>query len=136
MNLKKRILIVDDDPVSRKINKRIIELLLVDKVVMYEAADGQQALDVVNSIYLNETVLPDLVLLDLYMNVMSAFEFIRNFQNLSYLNKEGMCVVVISSSDNLQDMVDAESLGVKKILIKPLTAEKLGLVILENLVFD
>jgi two-component system, CitB family, response regulator MalR len=129
----KNVLIVDDDRVSRLINKKIIQSLPDFNAITYEASNGQEALDIVSNIYSNEAVLPDWVLLDLNMDIMSGFEFIQQFQGLQFSNKEKMHIVIISSSDNLQDRQRAETLGIQNFITKPITPDKLKSKILQCL---
>src|SRR6476469_6999356 len=61
-------LIVDDSKVIRKVARHILETL---DFTVDEAEDGRQALDRV------EASLPDVILLDWNMPVMSGMEFLR-----------------------------------------------------------
>jgi len=54
---KKKVLVVDDEPNMR----RLLHSILSDKFVIYEADNGQQAIDVAN------TIKPDVILMDMMM---------------------------------------------------------------------
>jgi CheY-like chemotaxis protein len=62
--------------------------------------------------------LPDLVLLDIKMPGMNGFEvlrWIRNQWELAHL-----CVVMLTSSDQIRDVNEAYRLGANSFLVKPL----------------
>ena len=63
-------LIVDDEPVARKLLREELELL-PEIEIAGEAEDGRDALQKIR------TLKPDLVFLDLQMPVMSGFEVVR-----------------------------------------------------------
>src|SRR5574344_1281611 len=65
MDNKRKILIVDDAPINRIVLKKI----LLDKYDVIEAANGQEALDILNK----ETLDISLVLLDLMMPVLDGY---------------------------------------------------------------
>ena len=69
----KSCLIVDDSKVIRMVARKILEELSFETI---EAADGQEALDACKQ------KLPDAVLLDWNMPVMSGIEFLRELRAL------------------------------------------------------
>src|ERR1022692_2461795 len=64
-------LIVDDEPIARRVLREGLELL-PDVEVVGEADNGRSALEQI------EKLRPELVFLDLQMPVMSGFEVVRN----------------------------------------------------------
>lgn len=66
--MSKTCLVVDDSKVIRKVARHILETL---DFTVEEAGDGQEALDAV------AIAVPDVVLLDWNMPVMSGIEFLR-----------------------------------------------------------
>jgi len=66
--MSKTCLIVDDSKVIRKVARHILETL---EFTVSEAGDGREALDACH------TAVPDVVLLDWNMPVMSGMEFLR-----------------------------------------------------------
>lgn len=64
-------LIVDDEPIARRVLREDLELL-PDVEVVGEAENGRDALLRI------EKLKPDVVFLDLQMPVMSGFEVVRN----------------------------------------------------------
>jgi len=101
------ILIVDDDPSTRFVLRLILEREGYDVV---EAGNGAAALDLIRP-----DPLPDMVMTDLMMPVMTGVELIRR------LRSETMRIVVVSSNPEA-----AESLEVDAVVTKPFTASKLA----------
>src|ERR1017187_10808835 len=64
-------LIVDDEPIARRVLREGLELF-PEVLVVGEAGDGKEALQKIARLR------PDLVFLDLKMPVMSGFEVVRN----------------------------------------------------------
>ncbi|MEY2714359.1 MAG: Chemotaxis protein, partial [Planctomycetota bacterium] len=70
-NLNCHVLVVDDSPILRTAIKKVVKLAGVPEDRIFEAGNGVEALDVL------ETVWIDLVLLDLNMPVMDGEQFAR-----------------------------------------------------------
>ena len=82
------ILVVDDDPDARR---RLRSVLERDGWTVSEAADGRQALDLV------ERAAPQLILLDLTMPVMDGFAFLHELRLRP--GRENIPVVVLTARD-------------------------------------
>lgn len=104
----KQCLIVDDSRVLRKITRRILQELQYE---VEEAEDGAVALDVCRK------AMPDAILLDWNMPIMSGIEFLRA------LRREpdgGKPVVVYCTTENdIAHITDAIGAGANEYLIKP-----------------
>lgn len=98
-------LIVDDEPIARKILREELELF-DDVLVVGEAENGSQALDQIASLQ------PNLVFLDLQMPVMNGFEVIRN------LRAQPLPAIVIVTAFN-QHAIEAFEAGAIDYLLKP-----------------
>jgi len=105
------ILIVDDDPSTRFVLRLILEREGYDVV---EAGNGAAALDLIRP-----DPLPDMVMTDLMMPVMTGVELIRRLR--SEPRTATMRIVVVSSNPEA-----AESLEVDAVVTKPFTASKLA----------
>lgn len=69
--------------------------------------------------------IPDLIFLDLNMPVMNGFGFLDEVKKIPHL-EEPLNVILLTSSDNIQDMEKAKHyLNIKKYLIKPITSAAL-----------
>jgi len=83
------VLVVEDDPPSRELLVRMLEK---ENIVVKEAGNGKEALDVIQG-----GVLPDMIILDLVMAEMDGFEFLRQIHPHPEWSK--IPVVVVSSLD-------------------------------------
>ncbi len=108
-----RTLIVDDEPVARKILREDLELIEGVEVVG-EANDGASALSQIAELK------PDLVLLDLHMPVMSGLEVVRRIER----GKPMPVVVVVTAHD--QYAVQAFEAGAIDYLLKPVGQQRLA----------
>ena len=114
-------LVIDDSRAMRMILKRTL-LDLGYEVV--EAADGQQALEVVAA-----GPLPDLATIDWNMPVMNGLEFVSAVRaNRAY---RAMTLMMVTTESEHSQIVRALAAGAHEYVLKPFTAEaitdKLGL---------
>jgi CheY-like chemotaxis protein len=122
--IKKNILIVDDDQVSRFLHRRIFESWEFVNLV-HAVSSGKDALEFFNPAFRDITAVPDIILLDLNMPIMNGFEFIKAFQAMDFPGKEKVLIIIATSSDNPDDMKRAYDLGIQHYVTKPVTKEKL-----------
>ena len=104
-----RVLVIEDDEDARE---AIIALLEMKGYDAAPAGNGKEALD-----YLNRGLIPDLILLDLWMPVMDGWQFRREQNKDARLAK--IPVVVITA---LSDRTDIDA---NEIIIKPVDIEQL-----------
>lgn len=111
METKKKILIVDDEP----INLEFFDLMLSKLGFHVEKAeDGQQALHAVRR------VKPDLILLDNMMPVMSGWEVTRALKTSNeYADYREIPVIMFSALDDVKDKVEGFELGIEDYITKP-----------------
>jgi signal transduction histidine kinase/DNA-binding response OmpR family regulator len=109
-----RILIVDNDTVSRMLAKKI---LTGAGYLCQEAGNGKQAM------HLIEEDRPDIVLLDMRMPVMNGYEVLDKLKSMG-LDKL-MPVIVSTADDNTAKEDELISLGVSAICAKPLRPDML-----------
>jgi CheY-like chemotaxis protein len=83
------VLVVEDDPPSREL---VVRMLEKEGIQVKEAANGKEALDVMQS-----GLLPDMIILDLMMAEMNGFEFLQQIRPHPEWSK--IPVVVVSSLD-------------------------------------
>ena len=110
----KRCLIVDDSRVVRKVARRIVEDLRFEAE---EAADGAQALENCRK------VMPDAVLLDWNMPVMTGIEMLRAIRADEKLKT--LPVLMVTAEAQKDNIVEAAQAGVSNYIVKPFTAETL-----------
>lgn len=110
----RNILIVDDNKLTRKILKDILENAGYG---VLEAKDGEEALQ----IYRNK--LPDMVILDIVMPGMNGFDLLR------ILRKEEenlmLPIILLTSQDNFEEKIKGLELGADDYLVKPFNDKEL-----------
>ena len=107
-----RTLIVDDEPIARRVLRE--ELELIDGVeIVGEADNGQEALD---QIAIQK---PDLVLLDLEMPMMGGLDVVRSLKHGSHMP----VIVVVTAYDKFA--IQAFEAGAIDYLLKPVGKERL-----------
>lgn len=112
MGDRKTCLIVDDSKVIRMVARKILQELSFDTA---EAADGKEALDsCLNS-------LPDAVLLDWNMPVMSGIEFLKELRKLDGGDKP--IVVFCTTENDIEHIQEAIEAGANEYIMKPFDSE-------------
>ncbi len=110
------ILFIEDDLIeTMKLQRTIAKLQLKHEII--EAKNGEEALKELRT---NPT-LPDIILLDLNMPRMNGLEFLRILKNdevFKYLP-----TIVLTTSENQADLLEAYRIGIAGYVIKPLKAE-------------
>jgi two-component system, LytTR family, response regulator len=104
-------LIVDDEPVARRVLREALELFPGVQVAG-EASEGKEALQKIAKLQ------PDMVFLDLQMPVMSGFEVVRN------LTGPNLPVIVIVTAFD-QHAIEAFEAGAIDYLLKPVSDSRL-----------
>lgn len=108
----KRCLVVDDSSVVRKVARRILEDL---EFTVVEAEDGRQALE-----RCYETM-PDLILVDWNMPVVSGVEFLASLR--STRGGSAPKVVFCASENDVAHIARAMRAGADDYLLKPFNRE-------------
>lgn len=106
-----RALIVDDEPIARKVLREELEILKRVEVIG-EAENGQAALAQM------QTARPDIVFLDIEMPVMGGFEF------LTHLNS-GLLPAIVMVTAYDQHAIHAFEAGAIDYLLKPVSQARL-----------
>src|SRR5450432_2458986 len=104
-------LIVDDEPIARRVLREELELF-PEVLVVGEAGDGKEALQKIADLR------PDVVFLDLQMPVMSGFEVVRN------LSGPPLPIIVIVTAFD-QHAIEAFEAGAIDYLLKPVGEARL-----------
>ncbi|MEE8271367.1 MAG: response regulator [Alphaproteobacteria bacterium] len=108
----KTCLVVDDSRVVRKVARKILEELEFD---CQEAEDGQQAM---NSCVAS---MPDAILLDWNMPVMSGIQFLRELRQMA--GGDGPKVVFCSTENDLAHIKEALDAGANEYIMKPFDSD-------------
>ena len=115
----KKILIVDDSPISIKIMKSCIPK---DKgYELFDAADGRIGVEMFKQVN------PDLTFMDLTMPVMNGFEALEKIMTL-----DSRAIVVIATADvQVKAIARAHDLGAFSVIKKPPTKDNVAAAIAE-----
>ena len=103
------VLVVDDV----ELNRIILREILQDDYDLYEAENGQEALDIMNS----DKKLPDVVLLDIIMPVLDGYGTIEKMKSSSHLKE--IPVLFITAAEVSENEQKALSAGAMDFISKP-----------------
>lgn len=117
--------IIDDDPMSSFMLKRLAELgELADIITIYNSA--RAALDYLQANPKATNQLPDIILLDIYMPVVNGWDFLTKFREIKSALSKQVDIMVVSSSDHPRDINQAKSFDeVMAYVTKPVSLERL-----------
>ncbi|MBW1297951.1 response regulator [Aquimarina litoralis] len=111
-----KFLLIEDDEIERLKFVRVLDKNNYSYKLL-EAENGEEALDILE----NKNEIPDLILLDLNMPRMSGLEFLKILKandRLKYIP-----VVILSTSNNHQDLKRSYEEGIAGYVVKPLKYE-------------
>ncbi|MEQ6125026.1 response regulator [Pseudotenacibaculum sp. MALMAid0570] len=111
---KLKILLIEDDDIERMKFSRVASKLGGHSII--EAENGEKALDV-----LDQIESPSLIILDLNMPKINGLEFLKTLK--SNKNLQHIPIVVMSTSNNYNDIKKCYEIGVSGYMIKPLHYE-------------
>lgn len=120
-----RILVADDEKVTRKGVITLLERGLKEEIEYIEAANGVEAMEVIN----NQMV--HLIITDICMPLLSGLDFVAKLRECD----SEMEVIIISAYENFEYAKQAVQLGVKDYITKPLHKDEL-LEVVENCIAD
>ena len=126
-------LLVDDDPTTNYLNRKLLQRLAVTAQVR-EALNGQEALDLLAASCTtpDAPACPVLIFLDVNMPVMDGFAFLDAYRQLPKARQRAIVIVMLTTSLHPADVQRADQLPVAGFLTKPLTAEKVQQVVHEH----
>ncbi len=108
----KSCLIVDDSKVIRMVARKILQELEFE---IEEAVDGQDALEACKK------NMPDAVLLDWNMPVMSGIDFLKNLRTLPEGDKT--VVIFCTTENDIEHIQEAIEAGANEYIMKPFDSE-------------
>ena len=123
----KKILCVDDDPITLMLYKMVIAKASLSETVI-AAKNGQEALEYYDNLKSeSDANFPELVFLDLNMPVMGGWEFLDNFIETRYnMFNTKTKIIVLSSTIDPQDIEKVKNYPIIiDFISKPVTKEML-----------
>lgn len=115
------IMMIEDDPGHARLIENSIRQAAISNTITH-LRDGASALDyLVGGAWRHDRAGPALILLDLNLADMSGIEILARIKETPALN--GMPVIVLTGSDNAQEMERCYELGCNVFITKPLNYE-------------
>ncbi|MDN5060592.1 response regulator [Aliarcobacter butzleri] len=110
-----KVLVTDDSKMARKMVVRSLEESTIKNLEIFEAQNGQEAID------LYKEISPKIVFLDLTMPIMDGFEALKRIKEID----ENAKVVIISADIQKLSMDRVRELGAFNFIKKPIDALKM-----------
>jgi CheY-like chemotaxis protein len=114
------ILLVDDDNIFNFLNRKVLVGMGVTDDI-HVALNGNEALKLLNDYFSGTQSFPRVIFLDLNMPIMDGFGFIEAFQRLNSAQNESTLIVIVTSSQNPDDLKRAKELGINHYITKPIS---------------
>lgn len=108
------ILVVEDDAV---LNKMICAKLKAQDYTVFQAYDGEEALDLLDREYV------DLIISDIMMPKMDGITLIKELREADY----NMPVLIITAKDQMEDMEEGFKAGTDDYMVKPINLKEMVL---------
>lgn len=119
------IICIDDDPITLMLFKKTANKASFAKKIMY-TSNGEEAIELINTLNNEEGIKPQLIFLDLNMPVMGGWEFLDLFTSSDYYNSNNTKAIILSSTIDPEDIIKSKSYpNVIEFLSKPITVEML-----------
>jgi CheY-like chemotaxis protein len=116
--------IVDDDIVYQITTKKILEKINGTKNILV-FSNGEEAFEYLSKVVSDENALPDIILLDVNMPYMNAWQFLEAYRKLKPLLTKLITIYIISSSVSHNDIQKAKSMeDVKDYFVKPISMDQ------------
>ena len=117
--------IIDDDEFFAFNTKKLMkDIGFCENILCY--ADGQEAIDSLVALLIENISLPKIIFLDLNMPNKDGWGFLEDFQKIPKHQREDIKVYIVSSFVSPENMAKAQNYAsVTNYLVKPITEESL-----------
>ncbi len=105
-----KVLIVDDEDLTRVLLSQVLERLHLDNLEILLAEDGEEA------IRLATDERPDLILLDVLLPKVNGYDVCRQVRNISGYNPY---IIILTARGHSGDRERAETIGANEFMTKP-----------------
>jgi len=113
--------IIDDDIVYQITTKKILEKINGTKKILV-FSNGEEAFEYLSKVVTDEDALPDIILLDVNMPYMNAWQFLEAYSKLKSSLTKQITIYIISSSVSDIDIQKAKSIEeAKDYFVKPIS---------------
>lgn len=119
------ILLVDNEPATNYANERLLYQLGVAERVR-SVTEGEEALLMLSR---EPPIEPTLLLLDVNLPGLDGIAFVEAFQRLPAPQQAATRVVLLTGDITSQDLLRLNELPIAGLVIKPLTAEKISMLL-------
>lgn len=107
-----KILVVEDD---KNLRKLIITYLKKNEYITYEATNGLEALDIMDTNYI------DLIISDIMMKEMDGYELTKSLRDANYT----IPILLVTAKSTIADKKEGFLLGADDYMVKPINMEEL-----------
>lgn len=107
-----RILVVEDD---KNLRKLITTYLKKNEYITYEATNGLEALDIMDTNYI------DLIISDIMMKEMDGYELTKSLRDANYT----IPILLVTAKSTIADKKEGFLLGADDYMVKPINMEEL-----------
>ena len=125
MNEKLTILLVEDDPITTMLVKRVFSAFSVSEFV--SRPNGREGLDYLIDRRTQSLPFPEIILLDLNMPVLDGWGFLDGFRDNLCTDGLDIDIYICTSSNAPEDLMKAKEFSfVREFITKPLTVNMLS----------
>ncbi len=113
---KRKILIVDDEDMTRELLRRVIDRLKLQNLAIITAEDGEEALKIIAD------ERPDLILLDVLLPKMNGYDVCQQVRHIQDYDPH---IIILTARGNSSDRQRAEAIGANGFMTKPFNPSRL-----------